>query len=110
MPDQAKSITELVTAARATLKSITQDPAASDADKRAAFETYEDLLLLIAGEAMKDYEGRTAALAGMIAELTAFTRGVKVKNPITAKLDTLTKLADKAVDLFQIEKKTAKEG
>lgn len=109
MPDNAKTITELVTDALATLKSIKDDPAASDADRRAAFENYEDLLLLLGRQAVTDYEGRTAMLTGLIAELTQFTRGIKVKNPIASKVDMLAGLADKAVDLFKAEKQAAKK-
>jgi len=110
MSETSTDITALLTDAAAALKAIKD---ANDADaeaRRAAYEAYNDVLLLIGRHAVNSYEGRTALLTGLITELSDFNKNIKVANPIAARVDELTTIAGKAVDLFKKEKKTAVTG
>src|SRR5262245_23557400 len=99
MSDQDAEITKLLDAAASELKAVSDNPAASDEDRRNAFDHFEDLLLLRAQQASDDFNGRTARLTGLITELTDFTKTVKVKNPIIARLNSLAGIVDKASGL-----------
>ena len=103
-------ITELLIDAAAALKAIKDTENADKESRRAAFESYNDILLLIGRHAINSYEGRTALLTGLIAELSEFNKTIKVENPIAAQVDELADIADKAVDLFKSEKKTVATG
>ena len=107
MADAGKTTTALVTQALATLQSIRDNPAASAADRDAALEKFEALTLLMGAEAVEEYEGRTAVLTGLVAQLSAFTKGIQVKNPIVDKVNALTAIAEKAADLAKVDKKPA---
>jgi len=107
MADNSKTITELMTDAAATLKAIKDTAGADREARRKAFEAYEDVLLLIGRHAVGSFEGRTALLTGLIAELTEFNKTIQVANPIAAHVDNLTAIADKAMGLFKDEKKSA---
>ena len=103
--DRSTQITELATQAAAQLQAMMS--AADDRDKKAAFESYRDVLRLIGRLSIESYEGRTAILAGLVAELTEVTRAVKVKNPIAEHLDTLAGITERALDLMKAEKREA---
>ncbi len=110
MPDDGREITELLTDAAAALKAI---KAVEDADmetRRAAFDAYNDVLLLIGQYAVDSYEGRTALLEGLIAKLREFAKKIQVTNPIASSVDELTTIADKAVALFEDEKAAGTTG
>ena len=108
MPDPGIEIMRLITDALSQFNSIIDNPASSADDKKKAADTYEDLLLLSGRQAVDRYEGRTAILTGLIAELNEFTKGIQVKNPIASQVGNLTALADKAMTLFKNEKGSAK--
>ena len=103
--DRSTQITELATQAAAQLQAMTA--LADPQDKRAAFESYRDVLRLIGRLSIENYDGRTALLAGLVAELAEVTRSIKVKNPVTQHLDTLATITDRALDLMKSEKKAA---
>lgn len=99
------SISELLVEAAAALKAIQDSSNADPKDQRAAFESYNDIMLLIGRHAVNSYEGRTAMLTGLIAEISEFRKTIQVENPIREQVDNLAGIADKAVDLFKKEKK-----
>jgi len=104
MPDV--SIAELLVEAAAALKAIHDSKDADRETRRAAHESYNDILLLIGRHSVNNYEGRTALLTGLITELAEFNRTVRVKSPIAGAVDNLTAIAEKAADLFRAEKKS----
>lgn len=104
MPDRGTQITELLTDAAAALKAIKTVEGADMETRRAAFEAYNDVLLLIGQYAVDSYEGRTALLKGLIDKLGEFTQNIQVTNPIASSVDELTRIAGKAVALFEDEK------
>jgi len=106
--DRATQITELATQAAGHLQAMMA--AADEQDKRAAFEAYRDVLRLIGRLNIENFDGRTALLAGLVAELTEVTRAVKVKNPVTAQLNSLAGITGRALDLMKAEKRAAEAG
>lgn len=107
MPVNAREITELLIETAATFRALKDLDAADSQARRAAFEAYEDVLLLIGSHAVSNYEGRTALLTGLIAELSEFNRSIQVQNPIREHVDQLTGIVEKAHELFKKEKKVA---
>ncbi|NKB58204.1 MAG: hypothetical protein GKS00_17910 [Alphaproteobacteria bacterium] len=103
-------IVELMTDAAAALKALNDADGADQDTKDAAYEAYVDVLRLIGLHAVASYEGRTALLTGLIAELAEVNKSIQVSNPIVPYVDELTKIGDKAVDLFKKEKKAAASG
>lgn len=103
--DRSMEITELATEAAGHLKAMMA--AADKKDKKAAFDAYRDVLRLIGRISIDSFEGRTAMLAGLIVELNAVTSAVKVKNPITAQLNKLADITDRALVLMQAVKAEA---
>ena len=106
--ERSIQITELATQAAAHLQEMIS--AADKADKKAAFESYRDVLHLIGRISIENFEGRTAMLAGLIAELAEVTRAVKVKNPVTKHLKSLADITDRALDLMKAEKEGTQGG
>jgi len=100
--DRSTQITELATQAAAQLQALLA--AADPQDKQAAFESYRDVLRLIGRLSIEEFDGRTAMLAGLVAELTEVTRAVKVKNPIVVHLNSLAGITERALDLMKAEK------
>ena len=103
--DRSMEITELATEAAGHLKEMMA--AADKKDKKAAFDAYRDVLRLIGRISIDSFEGRTAMLAGLIVELNAVTSSVKVKNPITAQLNKLADITDRALVLMKAVKAEA---
>ena len=106
MADTGEEIADLMVRASAALKAIADTADASAAAKKAAKQSYKDVLRLIARHAITSYEGRTAALTGLIVELQEATANIKVANPITGPLNDIADIGDKAAELFRKEKKT----
>ena len=100
--DRSTQITELATQAAAQLRAMTT--AADPQDKQASFDAYRDVLRLIGRLSIEGFDGRTAMLAGLVAELTEVTRAVKVKNPIVGHLNSLAGITESALDLMKAEK------
>jgi hypothetical protein len=109
MSDDLDAIVQLAEQAREKLKSIADDPNATDAVKLAAFECYEDVELLIAQHAIDDYQNRTALLTGLIVELGTITKDIQPDNPIAGVLTEIANISEKAGQLFAKEKKAEKE-
>lgn len=109
MSENLDAIINLADQALAELDKMTKDPRATDKDKRTAFEHYEDIELLIAQHAIDDYKSRTALLTGLIAELTQVTKDIQVANPIVDRLTEIANVAEKAGELFAMEKKEEKK-
>ena len=107
MADKGEDIAALMVEASAALKSIADTRNASEGAKKAAKQSYKDVLRLIARQAILDYEGRTAALTGLIAELKEVTDNIEVENPIAKQMDDIAGIAEKASKLFKKEKKSA---
>ena len=63
-----------------------------------------DVLRLVGRLSIEGFDGRTALLAGLVAELTEVTRAVKVKNPIIGQLNSLAGITERALDLMKAEK------
>ncbi|MDA0240285.1 MAG: hypothetical protein O3A84_09705 [Proteobacteria bacterium] len=100
--DRPTQITELANQAAGHLKSLME--AADEADKVAAFESYRDVLRLIGAYHVASYEGRTALLTGLIAELNEVTESITVTNPVAGQLEQLAGIALRARGLFKEEK------
>ena len=106
MSGNEQEIAELMVRASAALKAIADSAEASQEARDAAYDSYQDVLLLIARHAITTYEGRTAALTGLIVELQEATANIEVANPITGPLNDIADIGDKAAELFRKEKKT----
>jgi len=106
--DRSTQITELATQAAAQLQAMMS--AADPKDRKAAFESYRDVLRLIGRLNIESYDGRTALLTGLVAELAEVTRSVKVKNPVTQQLNSLAGITERALDLMKAEKLEGEPG
>ncbi len=104
--DRKTQIVQLAAQSAALLQTMQRD-AANQADKQAAFESYRDVLRLIGRLSIENYDGRTALLAGLVAELAEVTRAVKDKNPVTQQLNNLAQISESALDLMKAEKSAA---
>jgi hypothetical protein len=112
MADSGIDIMKLVNEALVEFDKVSKDKTLDPAIKKKAFDHYEDVLLLAGQHVISEYEGRTAILTGLIAELTAFTQTIQVENPIVGQVAQATafmSLVDKARVLFDKEK-AAKKG
>ena len=107
MAQNGEEIAELLVLASAALKAIADAQGASAAARKKAKQSYIDVLRLIARHAITTYEGRTAALTGLMVELREVTDGIKVENPIAGQLDQIAGFGERAAALFKKEKKNA---
>jgi len=105
MADNEQDIAALLVQASAALKAIADAKSASDGAKEAAKQSYKDVLRLIARHAISTYEGRTAALTGLIVELGEATANIPVDNQMDGQMTEISDLADQALELFKKEKK-----
>ncbi len=101
MPTSDEDIAELLTRASTALEALTRAQDASADAKAAAKQSYKDVLRLIARHAISTYEGRTAALSGLIVELQEVTKAIETENALAGHVSDLTGIAGRATDLFK---------
>ena len=73
--------------------------------RRVARQSLKDLTSMLIAHTLKNVEGRTALLAGLIVELNEVIESIQVKPPYMGAIDKVTKVAKKARKLFTGVKK-----
>jgi hypothetical protein len=97
--DRSKQIQELTEqSANLLLQLMTAD---DDTDKKAAADSYRDVLALIGTYSIANYEGRTSLLTDLIAQLNAVKQSVQVSNKVADQIAALDPLITKAQELFE---------
>ena len=104
MPDNGEKIAELMVRASSALHAISEMQDASEVEKQQAKQAYKDVLRLIAKHSITSYEGRTAALTGLVVELREITSQIAVNSPIKTHIMQISAIADQATVFFKQEK------